>query len=93
MAIRRIQHKGLRDLFVRGTSAKVGVALQSRAIEILDHLDAATGPEDCKGVRDFHGLSGQRDGQYAMSVSGNWRITFEFDDNGEITVLDLEDYH
>jgi hypothetical protein len=28
----------------------------------------------------------------AFSVSGNWRITFEID-NDEIHSLDLEDYH
>ncbi len=35
---------------------------------------------------------GQRKGEYAVSVSGNWRITFRFVD-GEALDLNLEDYH
>ena len=41
---------------------------------------------------DFHPLKGDRKGTYAVSVSGNWRITFQFAD-GDATDVDLEDYH
>jgi proteic killer suppression protein len=37
-------------------------------------------------------LSGDRDGQYAVSVSGNWRIVFEFNGH-DATNVDLVDYH
>jgi proteic killer suppression protein len=37
-------------------------------------------------------LTGDRAGTWSISVSGNWRITFEID-NDEIRSLDLEDYH
>ena len=40
----------------------------------------------------FHGLKGERKGVYAVSVSGNWRITFEFEGEDAINVV-LEDYH
>ncbi|NQW72272.1 MAG: type II toxin-antitoxin system RelE/ParE family toxin [Actinobacteria bacterium] len=33
-----------------------------------------------------------RKGQWAISVNGNWRLTFEFRD-GNAFVLDYEDYH
>ena len=59
---------------------------------ILDHLDAIVVPEDCIGVRDFHQLKGKRKGTYAMSVSGNYRITFRWDD-GDVVDVDFEDYH
>ncbi len=39
-----------------------------------------------------HQLSGDRAGTWSISVSGNWRITFEIED-GAICNLDLEDYH
>jgi len=38
------------------------------------------------------GLAGDRKGTYAVTVSGNWRITFRFDGKDAIDV-DLEDYH
>jgi len=41
---------------------------------------------------DFHGLRGERKGTYTVSVSGNWRITFRFEDRDAVDV-NLEDYH
>ena len=40
----------------------------------------------------LHLLKGERKGQWAMSVSGNWRLVFEFED-GNVTNVDLVDYH
>ena len=39
-----------------------------------------------------HRLSGDRQQEWSISVSGNWRITFQEDD-GRIDGLNLEDYH
>ncbi|MCY4261019.1 MAG: type II toxin-antitoxin system RelE/ParE family toxin [Rhodobacteraceae bacterium] len=39
-----------------------------------------------------HRLSGERRNEWSVSVSGNWRITFE-ERNGAIERLNLEDYH
>lgn len=60
---------------------------------MLNRLDAAVVPEDMDlpGFK-FHELKGKRKGIYAVSVSGNWRITFKFDGEGAFDV-DLEDYH
>jgi proteic killer suppression protein len=40
----------------------------------------------------MHQLSGDRTGTGSISVSGNWRITFEVEAD-EIWHLHLEDYH
>ena len=40
----------------------------------------------------LHKLKGDRKETWAISVSGNWRLTFEFRD-GDVFVLDYEDYH
>jgi len=40
----------------------------------------------------LHALKGKLKGRWSISVSGNWRITFEFRD-GNAFVLDYEDYH
>ncbi|HXC12216.1 MAG TPA: type II toxin-antitoxin system RelE/ParE family toxin [Stellaceae bacterium] len=39
-----------------------------------------------------HQLQGGRAGTWSISVSGNWRLTFDIRQN-EIRDLDLEDYH
>ena len=41
-----------------------------------------------------HQLSGNRKGEWSLTVSRNWRITFSIDHRkGEIVKLDFEDYH
>ncbi len=40
----------------------------------------------------LHPLKGKRKGQWAVSVSGNWRLLFEFDGENA-TNVDLVDYH
>jgi toxin HigB-1 len=40
----------------------------------------------------LHPLKGGRKGQWAVEVSGNWRLVFEFD-NEEAVGVDLVDYH
>ncbi len=40
----------------------------------------------------LHPLKGDLKGHWAVSVSGNWRLTFRFDgENAEI--VDYQDYH
>jgi proteic killer suppression protein len=46
---------------------------------------------DAPGLR-FHALVGDRQGQWAVWVSGNWRIVFEFEGENA-TNVDLVDYH
>jgi len=40
----------------------------------------------------LHPLKGGMAGRWVITVSGNWRVTFEFRD-GNAYVLDYEDYH
>jgi proteic killer suppression protein len=40
----------------------------------------------------LHELKGRDKGRWAITVNGNWRLTFEFRD-GNAFVLDVEDYH
>ena len=60
---------------------------------LLDALDHAARPEDLNlpGF-GFHALVGNHKGRYALTVSRNWRITFEFVE-GQAVQIDLEDYH
>ena len=57
---------------------------------LADDMDAflADAPRGWRVPR----LSGDRQQEWSVSVSGNWRITFE-EDNGRIDDLNLEDYH
>ena len=61
---------------------------------VITMLIAATDIDGVKGPPGWriHQLRGDRAGTWSISVSGNWRLTFELR-QGEICNLDLEDYH
>jgi toxin HigB-1 len=86
------RHKGLRDLFLTGSSAKVRTDHQKKCLRLLDALEQAKRAEDMNlpGLH-FHGLQGKPK-RFAVAVNGPWRITFGFED-GEAIDVDLEQYH
>jgi proteic killer suppression protein len=90
--VARIRSKALK-LFARGNASKINPNWQSRTKRILAALNVATHPAalDIPGY-DFHELKGDRKGTYAVKVTGNWRVTFQWDEHGPFAV-DLEDYH
>jgi len=56
-------------------------------------LDAASRLDDiAAGGWNLHPLAGKLKGQYAINVSGNWRLLFEFRD-GNVYLLNYDDYH
>ncbi len=89
----QFKHRGLELFFTKGNYKGIPVQFASRIERILDRLDSSMSPNDMNlpGYR-FHELKGKRKGVYAVSVSGNWRISFEFKDSDVVNV-NLEDYH
>ncbi|AEO48960.1 type II toxin-antitoxin system RelE/ParE family toxin [Rhodospirillum rubrum] len=90
--IRRFRTRALEDLFHDGTTRHIDKRHHRNCLLILDALNMATCARDLEGVKDFHPLKGNRSGEYAMHVSGNWCITFRFD-GADITDIGFEDYH
>jgi proteic killer suppression protein len=80
-------------LFEDGDPSKVRADQVNRVADILAHLDRAIHPSDLDlpGYR-LHPLKGERKGQWSVTLSSNWRVTFRFKD-GEALDVDLEDYH
>lgn len=91
--IRSFKHKGLRDLFERGSVKGVQptharrLRLQLAALHTAQSVDDM----DVPGYR-LHPLKGADKGRWSITVNGNWRVTFEFR-GGDAHVLDYEDYH
>ncbi len=86
-------HKGLRRFFETGSRAGVQARHASRLRLQLAALDTAQIIEDMDvpGYK-LHPLKGRAKGRWSIWVSGNWRLTFELRD-GNVRVLDYEDYH
>ena len=96
MIVRSVRHRGLRWLIEDDNPRFLRRNLVDRVRKILtvlilaEHIDGFIG--DAPAGWRVHRLSGDRRNEWSVSVSGNWRITFEEED-GYIDRLNLEDYH
>ena len=91
--IKSFEHKGLRNFFESGSSRGIQAAHSKKLRMQLVALETAISIEDIDipGYQ-LHPLKGNRKGIWSISVSGNWRITFELTD-GNVYIVDYEDYH
>ena len=91
--IKGFKHKGLEKYFLTGSKAGIDAAHGRKLRLILGRLHASTSPRDMNlpGLR-LHQLKGDRQGAWSVQVSGNWRVTFEFEGTDAVNV-DYEDYH
>jgi toxin HigB-1 len=87
------RHKGRAKFFETGSKSGIQAQQAARLRLILGRLGAATAPNDMAlpGL-DLHPLKGNQRGRWAVSVSGNWRITFGFVGK-DVDAVDYEDYH
>ena len=62
---------------------------------MLAYLAAANAAEELRVPPNFgaHPLTGERKGEWALTVTRNWRLTFRLNEAGAIEDMDLEDYH
>lgn len=91
--IKSFKHKGLQRFFTTGSAAGINPDHAARLEERLQALHTATiiDDMDLPGWK-LHPLKGNRGGLWAVSVSGNWRVVFEFK-NGHAYIVNYEDYH
>ncbi len=91
--IRSFRHKGLEEFFYDGSKKGIQPKHARKLEEILDRLHKAQEITDMDytGSR-LHLLEPRNEGRWAVSVSGNWRITFYFED-GDAFAVNYEDYH
>jgi toxin HigB-1 len=91
--IKSFRHKGLRRFYETGSTAGIQAAHAKKiGLELAALETAATIDDMAIPGFQLHSLKGNRKGQWAIAVSGNWRTTFEFRD-GNAYLLDYEDYH
>jgi len=90
------RHKGLKRFFLTGSKAGIQPGHASKLRDRLTVLNAirkeADIPEAILKAWDLHPLHGELDGHFGISVSGNWRVTFTFE-NEDVILVDYQDYH
>jgi proteic killer suppression protein len=89
----RFRHKGLERLFASGDTRGVSAQQAKRLRRLLASLATATSPQNMNiAGYQLHPLVGERKGEWAVSVSGHWRLVFRFEGENA-TDVDLVDYH
>ncbi len=87
------RHKGLAAFFAKGTKAGIQPKHAGKLEEQLAVLNIAKKPQEMNIPGwQWHALTGELAGHWAVSVNGNWRLIFTFDGEDAILV-DYRDYH
>lgn len=91
--IKSFRHKGLQLFFETGNRAGIQSTHAPRLSRQLSRLNEARTWQDLNipGWR-LHALGGKLVGHYAISVSGNWRVTFKFEGE-DVVLVNYQDYH
>jgi toxin HigB-1 len=94
VSIASIRHKGLRRLWEDGDRRGVPAQSADKIRRILAVLNRVTEPGDMAAFPGWrlHPLKGDLAGFWSVTVTGNWRIVFRFE-NGQALDVDLIDYH
>lgn len=93
--IETIKHKGLKNYWENDDESKVPSEMIKKVRLIMDLLDSAEEiPQDFEPFRNLriHPLKGKMKGRWSLDVTGNYRITFRFE-NKNVYDVDLEDTH
>ncbi len=91
--IRSFRHKGIETFFRTGRASGIQAKHAKRLRLQLEALNRASGPHDMAAPGwKLHPLHGRLAGHWAVSVSGNWRLTFTFE-NGNAALVNYQDYH
>jgi toxin HigB-1 len=91
--IKTFKHKGIEKFFASGSKAEIQPKHANKLSEQLARLNSAVGAEDMNLPGwAWHPLSKDLEGHWAVSVNGNWRLTFSFEGKDAILV-DYQDYH
>ena len=82
------------ERFARSGKAKFAGMDVGKAMARLQVLNAAASLDDIPPLKSvgLHALSGDRQGQWAMTISGRWRLVFRFA-GGNAHDVEIVDYH
>jgi len=90
--IRTFVHKGLKELYNTGRTARINSDHHAKCLILLDALNHIEAPTDMNIMGwHFHSIGG-KPLVYSVRVNGNFRITFEFKD-GDVFQTWYGNYH
>lgn len=92
--IKTFADRETQQLFITGKSRRLPPDLTRRAIRHLEYVHLATTLDDLRmpPSNRLHALTGNRAGQYSISINNQWRTCFRFLD-GDAYDVEITDYH
>ena len=95
MQIDSIRHRTLRRFAETGLTKGLPSGSVDQLRRMLAYIDAIDAAEELRVPPNYgaHQLTGDRKGDWALTVTKNWRMTFRVNAVGAIEDMDLEDYH
>ncbi|MDV3256889.1 MAG: type II toxin-antitoxin system RelE/ParE family toxin [Sphingomonas sp.] len=95
MQIETIRHKALRRFAESGSPKGLPAGSVDRLRRMFAYIDAIGTVEELRVPPNFgaHQLTGDRKGEWSLTVTKNWRMTFRINAANAIEDMDLEDYH
>lgn len=93
MAISSFKHSELKKL-ANGKNAKINSEHLKKLKTLLSIFNHLKSVNDLFNSNSFkpHPLDGKLKGHWSIQISGNWRVTFKFED-GNVKDIDYIDYH
>lgn len=84
----------LEEFWNTGKHKRIPADIKDRVLRKLDILNSAKELKDLAAPpsNHLHSLHGDREGQWAVSVNGPWRLCFRYAD-GQIYDIELVQYH
>jgi toxin HigB-1 len=96
MQLVRFRHKGLRQFYENGNARSLPSAMADKLGKLLFAIETAETLEQLGKFPGWklHPLKGDRKGFWSLTVTGNWRLIFRYDENtNSASDIDLIDYH
>ncbi len=96
MQLVRFRHKGLRHFHQEGNAKGVPSIMADKLRKLLFALETAETLEQLGRFPGWklHPLKGDRQGSWSLTVTGNWRLVFRYDEQmNTASDIDLIDYH
>ena len=96
MQLVRFRHKGLRQLHEDGNARGLPPAMADKLRKLLFAVETAATIQQLERFPGWklHPLKGGLEGFWSLTVTGNWRLIFRFDElTNTASDIDLIDYH
>jgi len=96
MRLVHFRHKGLRRLYESGDARGVPSAMADKVRKLLFAIETAEAMGQLGRFPGWkpHPLKGELKGYWSLTITGNWRLIFRYDEEANTAVdIDLVDYH